>query len=85
MKLKIYILLLLTLTITASAQLSMPKVFSSHMVLQRDMEIPGWGNAVPGSEVQVQFDNNVIKDWRMKRANGWCIYHNVRQVGRSDW
>jgi len=61
MKLKIYILLLLTLTITASAQLSMPKVFSSHMVLQRDMEIPVWGNAVPGSQVQVQFDNNVIK------------------------
>lgn len=61
MKLKIFITLLLTLTISASAQLSMPKVFGSHMVLQRDMEIPVWGNAVPGSEVTVQFDNNLMK------------------------
>ena len=60
MKLKYYILLLLTFSITATAQLSMPKVFSSHMVLQRDMEIPVWGNAVPGSEVTVQFDDKVI-------------------------
>ena len=61
MRTKISILLFLALGFSASAQISMPKVFSSHMVLQRDMEIPVWGNAVPGSEVQVQFDNNVIK------------------------
>jgi len=61
MKLKIYILLLLALAFTAKAQLSMPRVFGSHMVLQRDMEIPVWGNAVPGSEVTVQFDNKRMK------------------------
>jgi len=37
MKLKIYIFLLLTFSITAKAQLSMQNVFSSHMVLQRDI------------------------------------------------
>jgi len=61
MKLKIYILLLLTVTFTAKAQLSMPRVFGSHMVLQRDMDIPVWGNAVPGSEVTVQFDKKQLK------------------------
>ena len=61
MKLKIYITLLLALTITASAQLSMPKVFGNHMVLQRDTEIPVWGKAMPGSEVTVQFDNKQMK------------------------
>lgn len=52
---------MLSLSITASAQLSMPKIFGSHMVLQRDIEIPVWGNAAPGSEVTVQFDNNRMK------------------------
>ncbi|WP_205513604.1 sialate O-acetylesterase [Longitalea arenae] len=31
------------------AQVSLPKVFGDNMVLQREMEIPVWGRAVPGS------------------------------------
>jgi len=51
MKLRLYILFLLVPVISAAAQVSMPKVFSNHMVLQRDMEIPIWGNAPARTQV----------------------------------
>lgn len=38
-----------------AAQLRLPSVFSSHMVLQRDMPVPVWGTAAPGAQVTVTF------------------------------
>ena len=38
---------------TANAEVTLPKVFSSHMVLQRDMPIHIWGDAAPGEQVTV--------------------------------
>jgi sialate O-acetylesterase len=35
------------------AEVTLPAVFSSHMVLQRDGEIPVWGRAEPGEKVTV--------------------------------
>lgn len=35
------------------AAVRLPKVFGSHMVLQRDVELPFWGWAEPGEEVSV--------------------------------
>ena len=37
------------------AELKLPLVFSDDMVLQRDMVVPIWGTATPGSEVTVSF------------------------------
>lgn len=37
----------------ASADVKLPKVFSDHMVLQRDREVPFWGWDNPGTEVKV--------------------------------
>ncbi len=34
---------------------SMPEFFSDHMVLQRDMPVPIWGDATPGAQVTVEF------------------------------
>jgi sialate O-acetylesterase len=36
------------------AQITLPKVFGDSMVLQRDIAIPVWGNAVPGTTVVAQ-------------------------------
>ena len=36
-------------------ELKLPQLFSDHMVLQRDVEIPVWGEAAPGEEVAVSF------------------------------
>ncbi|MDD5185809.1 MAG: sialate O-acetylesterase [Paludibacter sp.] len=73
MKFKFYIFLFLTLSIPVSAQLSIPKVFSSHMVLQRDIEIPVWGNAPAGTEITAQFANTVTKG--VAGENGKWILH----------
>lgn len=37
------------------AKLKLPAVLASHMVLQRDMPVPIWGNAAPGTSVTVAF------------------------------
>lgn len=39
----------------ASADVKLPAVISSHMVLQRDMPAPIWGTANPGEQVTVTF------------------------------
>lgn len=37
------------------AEVKCPPIFASHMVLQRDQEIPVWGTAAPGEKVTVNF------------------------------
>ena len=37
------------------ADVKLPSVFGSNMVLQRDMPVPIWGWAEPGEEVTVRF------------------------------
>ncbi|MEI8205389.1 MAG: sialate O-acetylesterase [Kiritimatiellales bacterium] len=39
----------------AEGGLRLPSVFSDHMVLQRDIPVPVWGRATPGSLVTVEF------------------------------
>lgn len=45
---------LCTLT-SAQADVKLPPIFSSHMVLQREMAVPVWGTAAPGENVTVTF------------------------------
>jgi sialate O-acetylesterase len=49
---------LLTLLLSTSllhAEVKLSKVFTPHMVLQRDMNAPIWGTAAPNEEVVVEF------------------------------
>jgi sialate O-acetylesterase len=46
---------LLFLTSAALADVSLPRIFQDHMVLQRDEAIPVWGTATPGERVEVSF------------------------------
>jgi sialate O-acetylesterase len=52
--LRIYILIFI-LTVffqkVCQAQISLPKIFGNDMVMQRDITIPVWGNAAPGTNV----------------------------------
>src|SRR5665647_442253 len=73
MRIKLSILLFFALGISVSAQISMPKVFSSHMVLQRDMDIPVWGNAPAGAEITAQFGN--IQTKGIANENGKWMLH----------
>ena len=42
---------LLLSSVTISAQVTLPRVLSSHMVIQRDLPVHVWGNAAPGQPV----------------------------------
>ncbi|MEY3051347.1 MAG: hypothetical protein RLY31_1132, partial [Bacteroidota bacterium] len=41
------------LPLLAQDSLSLPRIFSDHMVLQREMPVQIWGTASPGTEVRV--------------------------------
>lgn len=47
--------------VPARADVRLPRIFSDHMVLQRDQEIPLWGWAEPGEEVSVEFAGHSAK------------------------
>jgi len=49
------VLALSVLCVPSPADVTLPAVLSSHMVLQRDMPVPIWGQAAPGERVTVQF------------------------------
>ncbi len=64
--------LLLSLT-AAQAEVKLSKVFTPHMVLQRDMAVPVWGTATAGESVSVSFAGQTKKatadangQWRVK-------------------
>ncbi|MCH2161687.1 MAG: hypothetical protein MK085_07405 [Phycisphaerales bacterium] len=47
--------LAMTLGNIGLAEVSLPAVFSDHMVLQRQLPVPVWGMAEPGEVIQVEF------------------------------
>ena len=51
------VLLTSLLCLHANAEVVLPKLFSSHMVLQREMPVPLWGTAAPGEKFTVSFRN----------------------------
>lgn len=48
----------LGLALTCMAEVKLPAVFGSHMVLQRDREVPVWGWDAPGTEVTVKLGDS---------------------------
>jgi len=54
LNLRLLLLLCLLPVTSASAQISLPKVLSDHMVVQRDLPVHVWGMAAPGQNVDVQ-------------------------------
>ena len=54
-------LLLLSLVTVAMAEVKLPAIIGSNMVLQRGEKVPVWGWSEPGTEVQVQFDGKTTK------------------------
>ena len=63
MKTKKYLLLtvLCLVFLSVSAEVKLPKIFSSNMVLQQGMEIPVWGWADKGEEITAMFNGASIR------------------------
>jgi sialate O-acetylesterase len=66
-----------------SAEVKVTGIFSSHMVLQRDMPVPVWGTAAPGEKVAVNFRSQVKS--AVADANGkWLVKLDKLEVGGPD-
>jgi sialate O-acetylesterase len=55
------LLLVISLTSETDGALSVAKIFSDHMVVQRQLPVPIWGTATPGGEVSVVFADKTTK------------------------
>ncbi len=54
-RIQITIIAIITVSSAGFAELTLPSVFSDHMVLQREQAVPVWGTADPGATVTVKF------------------------------
>jgi sialate O-acetylesterase len=63
----------LVITAPASANVTLPHVFGSHMVLQRDQAIPVWGWADPEEKVSVQIDDQPAVTTTANKAGQWRV------------
>ncbi len=68
------------ITFLVQAEVSLPKVFADHMVLQRDMDIPVWGWADPKERVEVIFQDKTYKT-RADQTGKWKVEMNASSVG----
>lgn len=46
--------------VAGRADVSLPAIFSDHMVLQRDVRVPVWGTAAPGEKIVVEFSGQSV-------------------------
>ena len=47
--------------LAAQGELELPSLFSDHMVIQRDVKVPVWGWAAPGTEITVSLGGKSSK------------------------
>ncbi len=67
-------------TIAMQAEVTLPKVISSHMVLQRDMPIHLWGDATPGEQVSAAF-RNTSGTTTADTTGRWSLYLAAQPAG----
>lgn len=66
------VIFVLSLATVARANVTLPDVISSGMVLQRDQAVPIWGTADPGEAVSVRF-NGQVKNTTADAKGRWLI------------
>lgn len=64
----------------AQANVSLPKIFGDHMVLQRNKPIPVWGWASPNEKIVVQF-NNQVKNIKADKSGKWMVNLDATNAG----
>lgn len=70
---KFRLLLILIFPFFATAQLSVAKIFSDNMVLQRGQLVHLWGKATPAKKVSVTFKKKIITTIA-KNDSAWSVY-----------
>jgi len=67
----------------ARADVKLPKVIGSHMVLQRDRPLPIWGWADPGEEVTVKLDDATATAKADEQGNWKVVLPAVKADGKA--
>ena len=73
MNLRRFLLLVLLPVASLSAQVTLPRVLSSHMVVQRDLPVHLWGMAAPGQDVSVSFRGQT-RSTKAGPLGRWSVY-----------
>lgn len=68
MKFKVIISVILFQAFSSYGQIKPAKIFSDHMVLQREIAIPVWGTAIPGQHIVVRLGSSEVST--ITDANG---------------
>jgi sialate O-acetylesterase len=72
-KLRLFLLLALLPVANAMAEVTLPKILSSHMVVQRDLPVHVWGTATAGETVTVSFRNET-RETKAGELGRWSVY-----------
>jgi sialate O-acetylesterase len=71
---------LLLISISSEAEVKLPKIFSSNMVMQQGIPLPVWGWANPGEKVTATFNNTTIRTVA-GRDGKWKVKLPVQSYG----
>src|SRR5437016_2094851 len=71
---------LLLSPVASSAQVTLPKILSSHMVIQRDLPVHIWGDAPPGQPVTVSFRGET-RGTETGPTGHWSVYLKPAAAG----
>ncbi|HEV7405528.1 MAG TPA: hypothetical protein VGO11_21465 [Chthoniobacteraceae bacterium] len=74
---------LLITTLSLQAEVKLSKVFTPHMVLQREMAVPIWGTATAGEKVEVKFRDQT-KTATAGADGKWSVKLDALKVGGPD-
>jgi sialate O-acetylesterase len=66
--------------ILLSAQVTLPKVLASHMVIQREVPVHTWGLATPGESVTVSFRGEQ-RSTKSDRLGRWSVFFSPGAAG----
>jgi sialate O-acetylesterase len=69
----LYLFVSLFAVSTASAQVTLPRILSSHMVVERDLPVHVWGVAAPGEAVSVSFRGET-RTTTAEATGRWSVY-----------
>ncbi len=75
-----FLLLLLVFPAVVFAQVHVPTVIGSHMVVQRDLPVHVWGTAAPGESVAVTFRGET-RTSQANRIGDWSVYLSPGAAG----
>ena len=80
MKLRNLLLLILMPCAAACAQITLPKILTTHMVVQRDLPVHVWGMAAPGEELRVSFRGE-SRTAKASDVGRWSVYLSPGAAG----